>query len=126
MGHRFQVFLIARLGSPSGSFRYRCVGAFHHQMCFAELPIRALHRFFALLNQPENAATVTAELRWLDVGYRLGREDEVDEPATPCPYTLSLLAIAWTTDLEYQTYISGNSVANGLMDARDGCWHRGQ
>ncbi|KAI0364968.1 hypothetical protein BV20DRAFT_788923 [Pilatotrama ljubarskyi] len=48
-----------------------------------------------------------------------------EDPAVPCPYLASLLAISWTTDLsEHQSYISGNSFLNGLLDVRDDCWKK--
>ncbi|KAI0350595.1 hypothetical protein OH77DRAFT_1430760 [Trametes cingulata] len=47
------------------------------------------------------------------------------DPAVPCPYLASLLAISWSTDLsENESYISGNSLRNGLLDVRDDCWKK--
>ncbi|KAH9889310.1 hypothetical protein C8Q73DRAFT_667827 [Cubamyces lactineus] len=85
------------------------------------MPLHALHRFFTLLRQDENAIVVRDELRLLartldDV------KPTLYNPAVPCPYTLSLLAISWTTDLEHQTFLSSNSFTAGLMDAREPCW----
>ncbi|KAI0363049.1 hypothetical protein BV20DRAFT_1058377 [Pilatotrama ljubarskyi] len=67
------------------------------------MPLRALHRFFTLLQQRENAAIIRDEL-WL-----------VDVKARP---------ISWTTDLEHRSYVSGNSLHTGLLDVRDDCWKK--
>ena len=125
MGERFQVYLIARSQARTPQrFRYQCIGAYHHQWCFETMPLRALHRFFTLLRQDENVVVVRDELRLLartleDV------KPPLYNPAVPCPYTLSLLAISWTTDLEHQTFLSSNSFTAGLMDAREPCWEKG-
>ena len=124
MGQRTQVYLIARVYSPEhDAYKHRCIGAFHHQWSRHDQPVRALHRFITLLRQEENAAAARAELRWLNDLVRAG--EDLPDPAVPCPYILSLLAISWTTDLEHQTFLSSNSFTAGLMDAREPCWEKG-
>ncbi|KAI0664016.1 hypothetical protein C8Q70DRAFT_930099 [Cubamyces menziesii] len=65
MGQRFQVFLMPLIAlMPSAlsdpSYRYMCVGAIHHhQWCYHTMPLEALHRFFDLLRESENAALCT-------------------------------------------------------------------
>ncbi|EIW54328.1 uncharacterized protein TRAVEDRAFT_102023, partial [Trametes versicolor FP-101664 SS1] len=116
MGLRFQVFLIARMSTRKGrAGHYRCAGAFYHQHCHDTLSLRALHRFFQLLRVDENAALVRDELRSFDD--HLGFDEKHLNLAIPCPYTVSLLSVAWTTDLEYQAYLSNYSFQNGLVDA---------
>ena len=133
----FHVFLVARIGTPQkGVFAYRCVGALQHSHCYGILAIRALYRFFSLLELKENGALVRDELRLVDAFHRRdGSENGAADPylsahpGFPCPYTLSLLAISWTTDLvlfQDDYYISGGSLEQGLMDARDGCWAAGR
>lgn len=127
MGANFQVFLIASVPAPEGGYVYQCVGAFNHFYCFGIRPLRALYRFFSLLRVRENAAMVRDELRSFST-WNL-RDDPLEEwmnPAVPCPYAVSLLSIAWTTDLEHLPYLSNYSLGNGLLDARKDCWHRGQ
>ncbi|KAI0327935.1 hypothetical protein GY45DRAFT_1074891 [Cubamyces sp. BRFM 1775] len=122
MGERFQVYLIARGPARTPKrLSYQCIGAYHHQWCFETMPLRALHRFFTLLQQDENAAVVRDELR-LQARAPGDVKPPLYNPAVPCPYTLSLLSISWTTDLEQQTFLSSNSFTAGLMDAREPCW----
>ncbi|KAI0350586.1 hypothetical protein OH77DRAFT_1056945 [Trametes cingulata] len=128
MGHRFQVFVVARISCSPGVGRHTCVAAYHHQWCFETLPLRALHRFLTLLRQPENAAVVRDELWVVDqkaLGLVKMGPAVNEDPAVPCPYLASLLAISWSTDLsENQSYISGHSLRNGLLDVRDDCWKK--
>ncbi|KAH9889327.1 hypothetical protein C8Q73DRAFT_154453 [Cubamyces lactineus] len=133
MGRRFQVFLIARvpvsLNVPGSSTdKYLCIGAFYHQWCDRTKPLEALHRFFNLLLQKENAALVRDELRLMEHYQYFKRTGlpllEFFNPAVPCPYTVSLLSISWTTDLEHQSYQSGSTFTAGLMDARKSCWDK--
>lgn len=127
MGERIQVFLIARTANRRRKYRYQCVGAFHHEWCYGVLPLRALYRFFALLQVRENAAVVRDELRGL-CAWNTGSSGSPEpwrNPAIPCPFTVSLLSAAWTTDLHHQTYLSNYSFGNGLIDSTKHCWHRG-
>lgn len=127
MGANFQVFLIARVRARGGGDIYQCVGAFNHFYCFGIQPLRALYRFFSLLRVQENAALVRDELRLFG---KWNLQDDPPEawmnPAVPCPYTVSLLSIAWTTDLETLPYLSNYSLGNGVLDVRRDCWFRGQ
>ncbi|KAI0740997.1 hypothetical protein C8Q76DRAFT_641643 [Earliella scabrosa] len=124
----FHVFLVAQIGGPQyGAFSYRSVGAFHHRNCSGLHALRALSRFFSLLEQKENAALVRADLRLYDAAHRYHRQEDLTclpHLDVPCPYTFSLLAIAWTTDLQFRNdyYVSGTSLDHGLMDVRSGCW----
>ena len=123
MGRRHQAFLIARVRPSDGSPRYRCIGCFHHQWCYGHEAIGALSRFLLLIENPENAAVVRGELRDLDGKYK----SSVILPIAPCPYTLSLLGIAWTTDLAASTqYLSGVNLKHSILPANEGwCWHIG-
>ncbi|KAH9889309.1 hypothetical protein C8Q73DRAFT_154167 [Cubamyces lactineus] len=136
MGRRFQVFLIARvpvsLNVPGSSTdKYLCIGAFYHQWCDHTKPLEALHRFFNLLLQKENAAIVRDESRLMEHN-QYCEEDRLAVvpllgfyyPAVPCPYTVSLLSVSRTTDLEHQSYQSGSTFTAGLMDARKSCWDK--
>ncbi|KAI0364965.1 hypothetical protein BV20DRAFT_955257 [Pilatotrama ljubarskyi] len=128
MGQRLQVFVVARISIRTGVSRYKCVAAYHHQWCFGTLPLRALHRFFTLVRQRENAAVVRDELCLVDqksLGLVSLKPAVNEDPAVPCPYLASLLAISWSTDLDvHQSYIGGNSLYNGLLDVRDDCWKK--
>ncbi|KAI0741109.1 hypothetical protein C8Q76DRAFT_607790 [Earliella scabrosa] len=118
MGQRHQAFLIARVRPIQGPPSYRCVGAFHHQWCQDKAPLRATRRFIRLLQRSENAAVVRGELRALDGKYeaRPGRL-----PSVPCPFTLSLLGMAWTTCMD-ERYYSGVTFKQSILDANMGCW----
>lgn len=128
MGANLQVFLIAEVPIPEGRSFYQCVGAFNHHYCFGIRAVRALYRFFSLLRVRENAALVRDELRSF-AQWNLRGDAPLEtwmNPAVPCPFAVSLLSIAWTTDLEHLPYLSNYSPSNGLLDARRDCWHRGQ
>ena len=96
MGQRHQVFLIARVNSkahektPAKICHYRCIAAFHHQWCYGRLPLKAARRFLTLAKQKDNAQIIREELRNFDNATSLH---------VPCPYSLFLLATAWTVDL---------------------------
>ena len=123
MGQRHQAFLIARIRPTHGRPAHRCVGAFHHQWSLGTLPLRALYRFVELLRRQENAAVVRGELGALDGNY----ESSARIPATPCPYTVSLLGMAWTMDLEGRPpYASGVTLQQAILDANMGCWDGGE
>lgn len=140
MGQRHQVFLIARVRPKHGDPAYRCIAAFHHQWCYGSLPLRAMNRFLQLVTQPENAAILSAELREMDGKYGRTPEDGSPMPAVPCPYGVSLLATAWTTDLPDTTSMAnsvttlppgssrfdGVTLRHGLLDAKMGCWDGGE
>ncbi|EIW54433.1 uncharacterized protein TRAVEDRAFT_132351 [Trametes versicolor FP-101664 SS1] len=109
MGQRHQVFLIARVRPKHGDPAYRCIAAFHHQWCYGSLPLSAMYRFFRLVTRPENAAILREELREMDGKYGNAHQESDPVPRAPCPYGVSLLATAWTTDLPDITS-SANSV----------------
>ncbi|KAL1938548.1 hypothetical protein VTO73DRAFT_11571 [Trametes versicolor] len=95
-----------------------------------------MHRFLRLVTQPENAAILSAELREMDGRYGRARKDGSPMPMAPCPYGVSLLATAWTTDLpdttskensaasmpQASSYYGGVTLRHGLLDANMGCW----
>ena len=122
MGQRHQAFLIARVRPIQGPPSYRCVGAFHHQWCQDKAPLRATRRFIRLLQRSENAAVVRGELRALDGKYEA---PPGKLPIVPCPFTLSLLGIAWTTCMD-ERYFSGVTLKQSILDANMGCWDGGE
>ena len=63
---------------------------------------------------------VRGELRDLDGKYE--RNERI--PAAPCPYTVALLGVAWTTDLEHN-YFTGVTLKQAILDANMGCWDGG-
>ena len=77
-----------------------------------------------LLRNLENAAVVRSELCDLDGKYK----SSAILPIAPCPYTLSLLGMAWTTDLAASTqYMSGVNLKHSIFPANRGwCWHIGE
>lgn len=129
MGQRHQVFLIARVRPKHAKPTYRCVAAFHHQWCFGTIPLRAMYRFLRLVTQPENAAIVRTELREIDGKYGHARRDDSPMPPAPCPYSVSLLATAWTTNLDPKigsTQYDGVTLRHAVLDAKMGCWDGGK
>ncbi|KAA1465908.1 hypothetical protein DENSPDRAFT_876085 [Dentipellis sp. KUC8613] len=125
MGQRHQVYLIARIrgkgADPSSRGRYRCVFGWHHQWCYARLPLLGTHRFFTLLKNPDNAEIV----RWeLDRIQGLWADDEELTAILPCPYTSFLLGTSWNVDLEGNViddaYTSGTEFENDMMDPNGG------
>ncbi|KAH9918136.1 uncharacterized protein B0H18DRAFT_912932 [Fomitopsis serialis] len=100
MGRRHQAFLIARVvphGAPDGRPRYRCIAAYHHQECYGDIPAAAIIRFVTLLKQKENAEVVRAEIQ--NIHGKYGRwTQEPKLPEHPCPFTASLLSMAWCVD----------------------------
>lgn len=127
MGQRHQIFLIARI-IPHGhtDAKYRCIGAFHSQWCFGTLPLKATLRFLTLIKQPDNADIIRHELSELNGKY--GRGDE--EPqliSIPCPYSLFLLASAWSVDLDASNYYAtGMSLLHSALSARMGSFDGGE
>ncbi len=132
MGQRHQVFLIARVRPhgvpPDHPGNRRCIAAFHHQWCYGTLPLRAMRRLISLISQPETAAVVRAEIRAIDGKYGAIQAQEPRIPAVPCPYSASLLGVAWTTDLdsEDEIYISGTTLEHALLEAHMSCWDGGE
>lgn len=127
MGMRHQVFLIARLRSSDGTSAYRCVAAYHHQWCYAELAPLHMSRFLDLLSVEENAAVVREELLAMDGKYGHPSTDPTF-PSCPCPYSLFLLGTAWRIGREADGELSFNQdspLESGFLDARMGCWDGG-
>ncbi|KAH9921538.1 uncharacterized protein BXZ73DRAFT_79930 [Epithele typhae] len=126
MGQRHQAFLIARVrphGAPAGHpGNRRCIAAIHHQWCYGSLPLNATRRFIDLIRQPLNAAALLSEVRNLDGKYGAFGNREPTIPDIPCPYTTSLFATAWSTNLE--TGEQGEYYSSGFcyLDAPMGCW----
>ncbi|KAI0368985.1 hypothetical protein BV20DRAFT_968469 [Pilatotrama ljubarskyi] len=124
-----QVFLIARVKSKNDTTpTYRCVGAFRDEAqgwSSESFPLVAANRFLSLILQEENAAVVQGELYELDGKYdhpsAKGANAE-KSPPVPCPYTVSLLSMAWTTAKEGGIYLSAWPMDVGLLDANLGCW----
>lgn len=129
MGQRHQVFLIARVRPKHAEPAYRCVAALHHQWCFGTIPLRAMYRFLRLVTQPENAAIIRTELRELDGKYGRTRQGDSPMPPAPCPYSVSLLATAWTTNLDPKIgspQYDGVTLRHAVLDAKMGCWDGGK
>ncbi|RPD62079.1 hypothetical protein L226DRAFT_571451 [Lentinus tigrinus ALCF2SS1-7] len=128
MGQRHQVFLIARVrphGAPADHpGNRRCIAAFHHQWCYGSLPLRAMRRLVTLIQQPDNATIVRAEVRDIQGKYGSYGAEGPCIPDVPCPFTTSLLAMAWTADIEDGANIqsSGTSLENDILPASMGCW----
>ncbi|KAI0751221.1 hypothetical protein C8Q80DRAFT_1156099 [Daedaleopsis nitida] len=126
MGQRHQAFLIARVrphgAPPDHPGNRRCVAAFHHQWCYGSLPLKAMYRLATLVSQPENAAVIRAELHALDGKYGAAAAAYPCIPDVPCPYTASLLGVAWTTDLGPERFCSGTTLQNALLHAGMSCW----
>jgi hypothetical protein len=114
MGHRHQVFLIARVaphGKPLGETRYRCIAALHHQMCFGHLPLQAATRFITLIKQKENAEIIREEINNIHGLYGIFRTPP-EVPEVPCPFAYFLMLSAWTSDLNVDpttNYISDSA-----------------
>ncbi|OJT05478.1 hypothetical protein TRAPUB_3707 [Trametes pubescens] len=98
-----------------------------------------MHRFLRLVTQRENAAILSAELRDMDGKYGSALQDDEDDdpmPVAPCPYGVSLLATAWTTNLPDTTcgansvttlppglsHYDGVTLRHGVLNANMGCW----
>ena len=128
MGQRHQAFLIARVrphgARPGDPGQRRCIAALYHQWCYGTLPLLAMRRLITLVSHPENAAVLRAEIRTIDG--QCGHGDEQPQiPDIPCPYAASLLASAWTTDLEAgrEIYVSGWTLDYHI--ASMSCWDGG-
>ena len=118
MGQRHQVFLIARVNSkahektPTKIRYYRCIAAFHHRWCCGRLPLKAARRFLTLAKQKDNAQIIREELRNFDNATSLH---------VPCPYSLFLLATAWTVDLTPDNgYNSTGIIESAQMGSGEG------
>ena len=102
MGQRHQFFAIARVRRPQQSEpKYECVVAIHHQWSYGVFPLRAVHRFVKLLENPTNRSIVLAELRLLE-GKAAPQNVRWDAPKadlTQCHYTTFLFADAIYTKL---------------------------
>ncbi|KAH9921524.1 uncharacterized protein BXZ73DRAFT_79920 [Epithele typhae] len=126
MERRHQAFLIARVrphGAPAGHpGNRRCIAAIHHEWCYGSLPLTATRRFIDLVRQPMNAAAVLSEIRSLEGKYGPFGNREPTIPEIPCPYTTSLFATAWTTNLEPDD--RGRTYSTGFipLEAYTGCW----
>lgn len=94
-----------------------------------------MYRFFRLVTRPENAAILREELREMDGKYGNAHQEGDPVPRAPCPYGVSLLATAWTTDLPDITssansvttmsrgsHYDGVTLRHGVLDANMGCW----
>lgn len=129
MGQRHQAFLIARVRPKHGEPAYRCIAACHHQFCAGVLPLRAVYHFLRLITQSENAAIVRTELHEIDGKYGRSRQDGGRMPQVPCPYSVSLLATAWTTNLDPSIgspQYDGFTLRHAVLDATMGCWGGGK
>ncbi|KAI0359603.1 hypothetical protein OH77DRAFT_1040547 [Trametes cingulata] len=122
-------FLIARVNSKNDTLAsYRCVGAFRDEgsrWYSGFEPLVALNRFLSLILQEENAAAVQGELNELEHKYDHPSAEDANaakSPPVPCPYTVSLLSMAWTTSKEGCTKFLAWPMDVGLLDANLGCW----
>ncbi|TFK83185.1 hypothetical protein K466DRAFT_458492, partial [Polyporus arcularius HHB13444] len=128
MGHRHQVLLIARVrphgAPPDHPGNRRCIAAFHHQWCKGSSPLIAMRRLVTLIQQPDNAAIVRAEVRDIEGKYGSHGAVEPRIPDTPCPFTAALLAMAWSADLQDSSDIDsdGTTLVYDLLTASMGCW----
>lgn len=119
MGQRHQAFIIARVvphGDPAGKPLYRCIGAFHHQWCYGSLPVKATRRFMTLVQHPDNAEIIRAEIQALQGKYATGR-GKPSMPDIPCPYATFLLGSAWNVDLS-DRYVSGIDFKYSILSAK--------
>ncbi|KAH7924943.1 hypothetical protein BV22DRAFT_1034640 [Leucogyrophana mollusca] len=100
MGRGRQIYVIARIRPAGGGPpAHRCVVALHDHVCYGTLPLKATHRFLALIKQRDNAAIVERELRSLDGKY----EPKAWLPKSPCAFLNFLTMTSWSTDLEDPT-----------------------
>ena len=123
---RHHFFVTAYFGHnvfKSDSKSRQCIAAFHHEMCFGLYPLIAVRRFLTLLSQPENSAIARAEIQ---VHKNALSDDRTFNPYyVPCPYIVSLLGSAATTDLEEERfYASGTTLEAGMLNPRSlsSCW----
>jgi hypothetical protein len=127
MGQRHQVYIIALILSAQGEKHYRCVGGFHHQWCYGNLPLLAARRFLTLIKQKDNAEIIREDLRLIEGKY--GRRKQAPKiPAIPLPYTTFLLGSSWTIDFEnaLEPYASGVSFSNAVLPADMGSTQGGK
>ncbi|KAI0359612.1 hypothetical protein OH77DRAFT_1042478 [Trametes cingulata] len=122
-----QVFLITHVKSKDNTTAYRCIGVFRddNSIVSESLPLVAMRRFFSLLLQEENAAVVLEELRDLDGKfYHPSAATPAPDacPAVPCPYTISLLSIAWTFSKVPSSIRYNLPFDIAVDDARTNCW----
>lgn len=133
MGRRHQCFAIARVvpyGYPDSQPKFRCVAAYHNQYCQDAQPLEAIRRFVTLLQQTENAEVVQAEVKNIQRKYgRRLREPAI--PRYPCPFTLSILGIAYSikgtpSDEDEGSSLGINTVSSNILEADIGAWDCGK
>ncbi|KAJ8514832.1 hypothetical protein ONZ45_g7663 [Pleurotus djamor] len=125
MGQRHQVFLIAKViphGPLDAKPNYRSLGGYHHQWCYGRLPLKATRRFINLVSQKDNAEVIQLELDDIQGKYHKLNGVNPAFPKIPCPYLMSILAMAWDFDLddERSPYISGRSVEHSIVPSNCG------
>jgi hypothetical protein len=114
MGARHQAFLIARVATQTGgnAFRYRCVGAIHHQYCYAERPLHAAHRLKRLAEQKDNASLILEDLRRYS-------ERNQEDPEHPCPYAEWILLNAFSkANIDGDDHISEAHIIEANLECR--------
>ena len=106
----------------------RCVSAYHHQLSERSIPLCGVSRFITLMKNPENASIVREELRALEGKYGAQGRESPTIPDAPCPYTASLLASAWSTNLDRgdEVYTSGTLLTQDTLWASMGAWDGGE
>jgi hypothetical protein len=111
MGQRHQAFAIARiLPYLATTPKYRCIAAFHDQICYGRQPLRATHRFIDQVKRKNNAQIISSEIAVIQGKFgRWGIAPAL--PKIPCPFTAFLLATNWSVDLEDPEDPYGNGIS---------------
>ncbi|KAJ8519780.1 hypothetical protein ONZ45_g3297 [Pleurotus djamor] len=107
MGQRHQVFLISKViphGPLDAKPNYRSLGGYHHQWCYGRLPPKATRRFVSLVSQKDNAEIIQLELDDIQGKYHKRNGVKPAFPKIPCPYLMSILAMAWDFDLDDEKF----------------------
>ena len=77
-----------------------------------------------LISQPENAAISRTEIQCFADKMYFGSKRY---SRVPCPYIASILASAFTTNLEEgDFYCSGFELEDVVIPANEGCWDEGE
>ncbi|KAL1712268.1 hypothetical protein EV715DRAFT_213981 [Schizophyllum commune] len=128
MGQWHQALVIAKIKPHDGEKpRYRCLGSIYHSWCYGSLPVKGAHRFITLIKQELNARIVQEELDAVQGKYGAYGKEEPKIPDVPCPYTTSLLNMAFNVDHDEDSLsLSGRWFSSGsyrnVCSASMGCW----
>lgn len=130
---RHKALAIARVvpyGSSDGQPRYRCIAAYHIQYCQDAEALQAIRRFITLIQQNDNAELVRAEIESVQCKYG-PRLKKPLIPDIPCPFTVSMLGIAFDADKREDaphraSYVAGGSVSWNVLKADIGARDAGK